>query len=124
MTEMTRFIPICLTLCCAALPAQSDEESGLSLMERGAQMFMEGILREVEPALEGLEEVGPALRSFAEQMGPALGDLLSEVEDWSRYHPPEILENGDITLRRKRPEDAPQEAPSGQDTPPSEPIDI
>ena len=84
-----------------ALPAQSEEDSGLSLMERGAQMFMEGIMRELEPALEGLDDIGPALRGFAEQMGPALGELLSEVQDWSLYHPPEILENGDIIIRRK-----------------------
>ncbi len=100
-----------------ATPAAAEEDNGLSLMERGAQMFMEGILREMEPALEGLDEIGPALRDFAEQMGPALGDMLSRVEDWSRYHPPEILPNGDIILRRKTDEEMSEQAPS-------EPVDI
>jgi hypothetical protein len=100
-----------------ATPAAAEEENGLSLMERGAQMFMEGILREMEPALEGLDEIGPALRNFAEEMGPALGDVLSKIEDWSRYHPPEILPNGDIILRRKTEEEM-------QEAAPSEPVDI
>ena len=86
-----------------------NEDSGLSLMERGAQMLMEGLMREMEPAMEGLqdmaEEFGPALRDFTAQMGPALRGLLDEVEDWSVYHPPEILENGDIIIRRKTPEE-------------------
>ncbi len=89
-------------------------------MERGAQMFLEGILREVEPALKDLEDLGPMLRGFVEEMGPALGELLGEIEDWSLYHPPEILRNGDIILRRKTDEE--RVAP-GADTQ-SEPVDI
>ncbi|MEM8536946.1 MAG: hypothetical protein AAGF56_03700 [Pseudomonadota bacterium] len=94
-----------------ALPAKAESEGddGLSLMERGAQMFFEGIMREMEPALEDLqglsEDMGPALREFVDQMGPALADLLGEIEDLSAYHPPEILPNGDIILRRKMPEE-------------------
>ena len=34
-----------------------------------------------------------------------LRDLLGEIEDWSDYHPPEILPNGDIIIRRKTPEE-------------------
>lgn len=84
-------------------PAAAQEERGLSLMERGAQLFLEGILREMEPALEGLENMGPQLRSFAQEMGPALADILEQVKDWSAYHPPEILPNGDIIIRKKAP---------------------
>lgn len=98
--------------------AQDTSEDGLSLMERGAQLFLEGILREMEPALDGLDQIGPALRGFAQEMGPALGDLMSEIEDWSRYHPPEILPNGDIILRRKT---NPEEVPAD---PPTDPVDI
>ena len=87
--------------------AQESEDNGLSLMERGAQMLMEGLMREMEPALEDLQglakEFGPALQSFTAQMGPALRTLLEEVEDWSVYDPPEMLENGDIIIRRKLP---------------------
>lgn len=94
----------------SAQMAPAQEDGGLSLMERGAQMFMEGILQQMEPTLKDLEgladEMGPALRSFAEQMGPALTDLLDQVEDWSAYHPPEILPNGDIIMRKKIPEES------------------
>ena len=110
MRRMRLMLPT--VLCCAiALPAASEEDgAGTSLMERGAQLFLEGILKEMEPALEGLEGLGPQLRGFAEQMGPAMRDLLSKVDDWSAYHPPEILPNGDIIIRRKpKPE---QEAPA------------
>ena len=93
---------ICLPL---SAQAQEEEERGLSLMERGAQMFMEGIMKEMAPAIDGLEDLadqmGPALRSFAKEMGPKLGEILDEVEDWSVYEAPEILPNGDIIIRRK-----------------------
>lgn len=96
--------------------AQSDADEGLSLMERGAQMFFDGMMREMAPALDDLsglgEQVGPALRSFAREMGPALADLLEEVEDWSVYDAPEILPNGDIIIRRK-----PETAPADPETP-------
>ncbi|WP_223422970.1 hypothetical protein [Tateyamaria pelophila] len=84
-----------------------DSTDGLSLMERGAQLLMEGLMQEMEPALDNLKELadefGPALESFSTQMGPALRGLLAEVEDWSVYHPPEMLDNGDIIIRRKVP---------------------
>jgi hypothetical protein len=80
---------------------------GLTLMERGALMFMEGILKEMEPAIDELSELtdqmGPALKSFAEEMGPKLTEMLAEVEDWSTYEAPEVLPNGDIIIRRKLP---------------------
>lgn len=98
-------LPLALVL---AVPAAAEEaEDGPSLMERGAQMFLEGLMQEVEPRLGELEDLarqfGPAMRGFFEEMGPALGDILEEVEDWSAYHPPEILPNGDIIIRRKDP---------------------
>ena len=87
--------------------AQDQSDDSLSLMERGAQMLLEGLMREMEPALEDLqglaEEFGPALQDFTAQMGPALRGLLEDVEDWSVYEPPEILDNGDIIIRRKPP---------------------
>lgn len=98
--------------------AQDDSDDGFSLMEEGAKLFFEGIMREMEPALEELEglaeEMEPALRQFAQEMGPALRDLLGEVEDWSVYHPPEILPNGDIILRRKTPEELSEPEEGGE----------
>jgi len=89
----------------AATPAMAQDNDGLSLMERGVQLFFEGLLSEVEPAIDELqglaEQFGPSLQGFVTQMGPALGDLMDQVEDWSVYDAPEILPNGDIIIRRK-----------------------
>lgn len=110
-------IPFALVLALAAVPALAQEENGKSLMERGAELFFEGLRRELEPALEDLRdmagEYGPAMRSFFEEMGPAFMALLDEVKDWSRYEAPEILPNGDIIIRRKPDPDA-QPAPDLQ----------
>tara|TARA_R110002094_G_scaffold159889_6_gene145258 strand:- start:139 stop:528 length:390 start_codon:yes stop_codon:yes gene_type:complete len=120
--ERMKQIPFALCLCLVVLPVAgaAEEDSGLSLMERGAQMFLEGIMKEMEPAIDGFsdltEQMGPALKSFAEEMGPKLTELLDEVEDWSAYQAPEILPNGDIIIRRKP--DRPLEAPDTPADPP------
>lgn len=89
-------------------------------MERGAQLFFEGLMQEMAPALDELtelmEEAGPALQEFITQMGPKLKTVLEDVEDWSDYSAPEVLPNGDIIIRRKP--DVPQDLP--EDTPPVE----
>ena len=107
--NMKQILASLIVVSLSAPVAQAQEDDGLSLMEQGAQMFMEGILQQMEPTLKDLEgladEMGPALRGFAEQMGPALSDLLDQVEDWSAYHPPEMLPNGDIIMRRKIPDE-------------------
>jgi hypothetical protein len=56
----------------------------------------------------------PALRDFAERMGPALADILDKMGDLSAYHPPEMLPNGDIILRRKTPQEIEEENPEGE----------
>ncbi len=70
-------------------------------------MFFEGLLQEARPAMRDMRELadrlGPQLRSFAEEMGPALADILKDVEDLSVYAAPEKLPNGDIIIRRKEP---------------------
>lgn len=85
----------------ASLVTAQDTDTAPSLMERGAQLFMEGIMKELGPTLEGFEGLGPEMREFAAEMGPALVDLLQQVKDWSVYEVPEILPNGDIIIRRK-----------------------
>lgn len=89
-----------------ALPAPAlAQEDGPSLMERGARLFFRGLIEEMDPAMsrlqEFVEEAGPAMDSFMREMGPALIDLFEQVKDFSTYHPPEILPNGDIILRKK-----------------------
>lgn len=107
----------------APVPAREAGESGgadgPSLMERGAEMFLDGLMQEMEPALDDMRDmagkVGPALRDFMRQMGPALVGILGQIEDLSNYHPPEMLPNGDIIIRRKTPlEPAPEPAPEGE----------
>ncbi len=102
-------LPLVLATSLAApLHAQEgDVDTGLSLMEEGAKLFFRGIMEEMEPAMEDLrglaDDMEPALRSFVDDMGPALAELLNKIGDLSVYHPPEVLPNGDIILRRKTP---------------------
>lgn len=105
-----------------AAPAAAEEstEDGPTLMERGAQMFFEGLMREVEPALDDLrgmaEEIEPAFREFWSEMGPAFAEVLGRIDDLSNYHAPEMLPNGDIIIRRKVPlEPEPAPAPEGEE---------
>jgi len=102
----------------APVAAQEEEQDqGRSLMEQGAELFLEGLKREMAPALEDLpglaDRFGPSMRSFLQEMGPALGEMADQIKDWSAYHPPEILPNGDIIIRKKQPE------PEAEETPPA-----
>ncbi|SLN39357.1 hypothetical protein PSA7680_01938 [Pseudoruegeria aquimaris] len=93
-----------LTLGAAPLPALAQEsegsrkEEGLSLMEQGLSMLFEELLKDMEPALRELE-------GLQQDMGPALEELLGRIGELSQYHAPEVLENGDILIRRKTPEE-------------------
>ncbi|KAA0920782.1 hypothetical protein [Aquicoccus porphyridii] len=106
---MKHVLAIALSLCLAApvIAQEQEDERGFSLMEEGARLFLEGIMREMEPALDDLrefsDEVEPGLRRFVEEMGPALGELMNKIDDFTVYHPPEMLPNGDIIIRRKTP---------------------
>lgn len=78
--------------------ASADE--GFSLLREGARIVFESMLDQMEPALRGMQEdFGMALR----EMEPALRDLAAMIGDLKNYHPPEILPNGDIIIRRKSP---------------------
>jgi len=70
----------------SAIPAlaQDEGETGRDLMAEALRLFMQGFMAEMEPALE---------------------DLQGFVEDLNAYHPPEVLPNGDIIIRRKTPEE-------------------
>jgi len=71
-------------------------EEGMDLLSQGARLFLRGLVQEMGPALAEMEE--------------ALGNL-------GAYHPPEILPNGDIIIRRKTtPPVVPdlQKAPEGE----------
>ncbi len=106
---MTRFLSISLMSILIAAPVSAQEDDGKSLMEQGAELFFEGLRKEMEPALDDLRgmvsQFGPAMQSFFQEMGPALAELAGEVQDWSVYEAPEMLPNGDIILRKKPPKD-------------------
>jgi len=95
----------CLSLLLFVPPAQA-QDSGSSLMERGAELFWEGLRQEMEPSLRELEglvaTIGPSMQAFLQEMGPALAEIAQKVEDWSLYEAPEILPNGDIIIRKKQ----------------------
>ena len=50
-----------------------------------------------------LEDWVPAIGPKLEELSPAIEGLLNRIEDLSVYHSPEVLENGDIIVRRKKP---------------------
>ncbi len=113
-----------LALCLTVPAASAQEGTGRTLMEKGMELFLEGLKDEMSPALRELQgladEFGPAMGDFLREMGPAMARVLNQVEDWTRYEPPEILPNGDIIIRRKR--DAPPDKPKAET--PSAPTDI
>lgn len=105
-------IPVAAIVAALALPAwgqdtppapenpPEDIERGFSLLEEGAKIILRSMIDEVEPALKDLQaELGDA---WAE-MGPVLRDLARMIGQIDDYHPPEMLPNGDIILRRKVP---------------------
>jgi len=107
MREFLKALMVCVFW---ASGSAAQEEDGSSLMERGAQQFLEGLLQEMEPAWRELQ-------GFMDAMGPAMIELMDEVQDWSAYEPPEILDNGDIIIRRK-PQVPDTEAGPDQEQPP------
>ncbi len=79
---------------------KGDIREGVDLLGEGARKMFRGLLDEVEPSVR--------------DMARALQDLNWQglkIEDLDDYHPPEVLENGDIILRRKTPEPLPLPAP-------------
>ncbi|MCG6903994.1 MAG: AAA+ family ATPase [Rhodobacter sp.] len=87
---MTRFATYTLCAALAVSPAfafaQSDERQdlreGMDLLSEGTKLLLKGLMGEIEPALRELE---------------------GALQDWNAYHPPEVLPNGDIIIRRKTP---------------------
>ncbi|HEU0222670.1 MAG TPA: hypothetical protein VFR34_10745 [Paracoccaceae bacterium] len=76
-----------------------------------------GPLRAQDSGAGGLERLGRdadrALQGLAERLLPHLEALRERLQDLDQYEPPEVLPNGDIIIRRKRPgpESDPRSAP-------------
>lgn len=66
-------------------------------LSNNAQTLLEGWVAELGPKLE---ELGPTLEGFA-----------NKIEDMSAYHPPEVLKNGDIIIRKKTPTEPKSDEP-------------
>ena len=86
------------------LSTPADAEDGSSLMEEGAKLFFQGLMDQMDPALDDLrglaDQIEPALQDFADKMGPAFIHLMAVVDDIGNYQMPEFLPNGDIIIRR------------------------
>lgn len=76
--------------------APGDVDQGLSLLQEGAKLLFRGFIAEVEPSLDDMSAAIAAA-------GPQIMQLLALIDDLQNYHAPELLENGDILLRRKTP---------------------
>lgn len=102
-------LALCTTLATPTL-AQENEPlvEGLDLLGQGSRLLLEGLRGELGPLFDDMEalssDLAPFLQSLNEQLSEGLGEL-------NAYHPPEILPNGDIIIRRKTPDERPPEAP-------------
>lgn len=88
-------------------PPSGDVEEGMTLLEQGAQLLLRGMMSEMEPALDDMA------KAF-EDAQPMLRELMAAMDDITNYHPPEIMPNGDIILRRKQPGDVTPALPDGE----------
>lgn len=99
-------LPLVLGLTVGPLAAQEDGaeapsgdvEQGFSLLEEGAKLLFRGLVDQMGPALEDMQE---GLENFSEEARPALEALLGMIDDMRNYEAPERLPNGDIIIRRK-----------------------
>ncbi len=63
-------------------PESGEISEGMNMLQEGTRLLLRGLMQEIGPALEGLED---------------------KIDDLNAYLPPEVLPNGDIIIRRKVP---------------------
>lgn len=93
-----------------ALPASAQDapaEQETSLWDWGMSLFGDAVTQELEPALGDMKAL---MDQFGPAVAPALEKMMALVDDMTNYELPEMLENGDIIIRRKP--DAPVVEPS------------
>ncbi|MEM9584397.1 MAG: hypothetical protein AAGA08_14915 [Pseudomonadota bacterium] len=61
------------------------------------------------PFLEGIDELADGIQklfdSLSNEVSPLMDDLADQLKGLNAYHPPEVLPNGDIIIRRKTPKE-------------------
>ena len=80
-----RHFAILVAATLAISPVQAEENDlseGLDLLSQGTQLLLRGLMGEIEPTLRELE---------------------TALREMHLYHPPEVLPNGDIIIRRRVP---------------------
>jgi hypothetical protein len=95
--EAMKPVVVATALWLSALPAaaqEADVEEGMDLLSEGTRLLLRGLLAEMEPALR---------------------DLRGALDGLNAYHPPEMLPNGDIIIRRKTPEEIEATPPDGDE---------
>ena len=104
-------LALCISgLLAFATPLTADEPPLVPENDKPAEL-PEGLGDLFERMLRGFaEETAPHLRNLErqlQQMEPEIERFWDSLRGMAQYHPPEILPNGDILIRRRQPDDAP-----------------
>jgi len=94
-----------LMLMLLALPAPAQEapappptggsvQEGVDLLQRGMQSILDGLVTEMQPAIDGMSRALTEMRPLADQ-------LFTLIDNIGNYEAPVMLVNGDILIRRK-----------------------
>ncbi|MCA3510570.1 MAG: AAA+ family ATPase [Rhodobacter sp.] len=85
-------------------PSGGSVQEGVDLLERGMRSILDGLVTEMQPAIDGMSR---ALTG----MGPLADQVFALIDNIGNYEAPVILENGDILIRRKPAAPPPLPAP-------------
>lgn len=87
-----------LTLSALPLAAQeTPAEPETSLWDWGWSLFGDSVTQELEP----LADMKALMEQFGPAVAPTMEKMMALVDDMTNYEMPEMLENGDIIIRRK-----------------------
>lgn len=89
--HMKQILLMTVTAGFLAFPSNAQDDNnqmgeGFGLLQEGTRLMLEGLMKE---------------------LGPALLELEGKIIDLNAYHLPEVLPNGDIIIRRRVPVDVP-----------------
>jgi len=85
-------------------PPSGSVQEGVDLLERGMRSILDGLVTEMQPAIDGMGRALTGMRPLADQ-------LFALIDNIGNYEAPVMLENGDILIRRKPAAPAPLPAP-------------